>query len=342
MKKRIIVAALSLLLVVLTLSGGVVGYIYVSYDNAVQDPGKVFNNTEDELDEETDKRDFVEINPDGSEVKTTKFYNKDLVNVLVLGYDHEKARENEKYAGAFRSDTMILVSINLKTKKASMLTIPRDTRAMVQKLNKDGSVKSQDWDKIGHAMVWSGGKKANGYKNAMQAVSTLLGGIPVDYFGAIEMDGFLKLVDDINGVPVDVEVDIPVAGVKKGYQVLKGKKALAYVQQRKIPGTGNSDIERTQRQKKFIMAFLEKAKTLGAVKIASMIPSILSYTDTNLKLDEVMALANIFQEMDLSQIKSYTIEGHGQMIGKLDYWIPDKEKLDQVINEMFYIHSDEN
>jgi len=348
LKKKIILGALSVLLVLLIGATGLTGYVYYTYKNAIEgNHENAFEKPKDVIFKPpiTDETDTEEKGTEGEQQiepeENPYIYNKDILNILVLGYDDYELRQKERGSASYRSDVIILASINMKTKEAFMVSVPRDTRTLVKKRDKNGGVKEETFDKIGHASAYNGGKRQRGFENACDAVSNLMGGIPVDYYVAMNLDDFIRIVDAIGGVPLNVEVDIPLVGLTKGQQVLKGKKALGYVRERKIPGQGGGDIERTKRQKKFVLAFLQKVKSMGAVDIATkLFPSAVTYIDTNLNFEQVITLATMLMDMDLSKIETYTIPGESKMLD-LSYWIVDKEKLKELLYDKYFLLKEE-
>ena len=98
---------------------------------------------------------------------------KDRVNILVLGVDESTERANW---GSFRTDTMILVTINLKTNDVDLISVPRDSYVKI--CNADGkALNSGDiprYDKINSAFSAGGGAQKNGYGYAMGTVENLL------------------------------------------------------------------------------------------------------------------------------------------------------------------------
>ena len=84
-----------------------------------------------------------------------------------------------------RTDTIILASVDLKSKQMSLLSIPRDTRVNIPK---------HGWDKINSAAVYGGPQLT------MKVVSDLLG-IPVKHYVLTNFSGFKEIVDALGGLP---------------------------------------------------------------------------------------------------------------------------------------------
>ncbi|MDD3839547.1 MAG: LCP family protein [Clostridia bacterium] len=259
--------------------------------------------------------------------------SRDLINIVLLGFDGDTNRQNKM--GVFRSDTIVLASINMKTKEVAMISIPRDTRTLIKKLNKDGTVNTEFMDKINHAFAYGWGRNKYSYDNSMDAISNLLGGIPIHYYVGIDMDAVKAIVDAVGGVDMYVDVTYTKGSynLHEGQTHLDGELALQYVRFRKTAG---GDIDRTKRQQNFIKAFLVKLKSMNPiVTVPRLYSNLRGYVDTNLNIKDMAALAVLLNDLDVDEIKVRNIEGTGRYINGVSYWIPDREKLDQLIREQF-------
>ena len=128
-----------------------------------------------------------------------------------------------------------------------MLSIPRDSRVKI-----DG----HGWDKINHAYAYGGSKLSK------SVVEKLLG-IPIEYTVVMNFQGFVRMIDALGGVTIDVEKRMYYSDpydddrglyidLHPGVQKLNGKAAIEYVRYRDEEG----DIGRVARQQKFLTALL--------------------------------------------------------------------------------------
>lgn len=262
------------------------------------------------------------------------------VNILLLGIDR---RENEE--GPWRTDTMILVSVDPISKTASMLSIPRDLWVPLPVLNFE--------DRINTAHSHGDSEKykdlvGGGPALAMKTVEYNLG-VPVDYYARIDFPGFEKLIDAIGGVDIDVLEDIydaeyptPDGGTielffKKGPQHMNGDLALKYARTRHQ----SNDIDRAGRQQQVIMAARDKVLSLKfpVTRIPEQIQLLGDSVESSMNLDEIIAVARVLQQVDRQNIKSGIIDGtmvfdwtrpDGQMV-----LVPQWEPIRQLVNELF-------
>lgn len=263
--------------------------------------------------------------PDPTEAPPEYEFDKDRVNILVLGADSSVERVN---AGMnFRTDSMILVSLNLATKEVQMISIPRDSYVRIN----GGNQRS----KINAAFVYGGGAKKNGYQYAMDTVSWTLGGIPVDYYVGFGMQAVKDVVNAMGGIDYDVDISFTMNGRKmeKGMQHLDGQKALDYARYR---GSGRGDIDRVDRQQRILFAMFQQMKSTDQIKnIPAIYNAVMDQIDTNLDVLQIAALAYWAKDLDLANMDRHTLEGYGLMIGKTSYWVLDQGKKKSLVKEVF-------
>ena len=144
-----------------------------------------------------------------------------MVNILLLGVDE----------GGNRSDTIMLVSLNGKTNKVNILSIPRDTRVPV----------GRGYQKINAAIGIGKQEVAKGNLQEPEELSVekvkMLTGLPIHYFMSIDFDGFKEVIDVLGGVdfevPFNMVYDDPVQNLhinlKAGMQHLDGEAAHDFV-----------------------------------------------------------------------------------------------------------------
>ena len=230
------------------------------------------------------------------------------VNVLFIGVD---ARDWEVNASAPRSDTMILFTIDPVTKTAGMLSIPRDMWVDIPGF---GYGRINTAYNLGEAYKLPGG----GPGLAMKTVEKFLG-VPVNYYGQVDFNTFIAMIDTIGGIDVQVKerlvLDPVGTGMDKvvitpGYRHLVGWKALAYARTRKTEG---GDVDRAQRQQDVIFAIMEKVLSPDYfpifVKQASGLYELMATgIHTNLSFDDGLRLAVLLQGVPRESIKTGVID----------------------------------
>jgi LCP family protein required for cell wall assembly len=250
-------------------------------------------------------------------------FMKDRVNILVLGIDESLERANW---GTFRTDTMILVSIDFTDNDVVMLSLPRDS--FVPIYNKD------ERDKINTAFAVGGGYKKKGFEYAMNTVSMTLGGIPVNHYVCFDMTVVKEVVNALGGLSYDVDIKVNMNGrtIEKGYLHLDGQQVLDYCRQRK----GDSDISRVDRQQRMIMAIFSEVKNTGQIKdIPAIYSAVTGNIYTDLTLKQISSLAAFAMNMDTADIERFTLPGDFLNIDGTSFWGVNQYEKRDLIKRLF-------
>lgn len=216
------------------------------------------------------------------------------VNVLLLGSD---TRGNE----AGRTDSMILISADTKSKHVSIISIPRDTRVNLPGV---GLTKITHANAVGEA---SGGVQA-GTLAAVQAASNLLG-VTINDYAKVNFEGFQKVVDAVGGI--DVTLPEAVGDLKAGNQHLNGDMALQLARARY--GLPDGDFGRQRDQFYLLSAMGHKMLSIENVPKLPQVLNIIhkDLMDTNLSDAQILALATDFKGVAKDDIKYFQLPGKG-------------------------------
>jgi len=212
-------------------------------------------------------------------------------------------------AAGKRSDTMLLVHISKARDKAVMISIPRDTFALIpEHTSKTGKLIPAVHSKINSSFNWGGAPLL------IQTIEEMTD-LKIDHYIEINFAGFARIVDSIGGVEVCTKKNIndPKSHLvlEAGVHTLNGIESLKYVRTREFDGMG--DLGRMQRQQAFMSAVLRKATSAGVllnpVTIASFINSALSAvtTDSELKNSDLIALAKQMKSLSTSSVRTLTV-----------------------------------
>ena len=212
-------------------------------------------------------------------------------------------------AAGKRSDTMLLVHISKARDKAVMISIPRDTFALIpEHTSKSGKLIPAVYSKINSSFNWGGAPLL------IQTVEEMTE-LKIDHYIEINFAGFARIVDSIGGVEVCTKKNIndPKSHLilEAGVHTLNGIESLKYVRTREFDGLG--DLGRMQRQQAFMSAVLRKATSAGVllnpVTMASFINSSLSAvtTDSELKNSDLIALAKQMKSLSTSSVRTLTV-----------------------------------
>lgn len=239
------------------------------------------------------------------------------INFLLMG------RGGDKHPGGLLTDSIMVVSIEPKTKSLAMISVPRDLYVPIKnhgqdKINsafsdgyndyiqKNCTKKKQDECKNGALSA--------GANMTKQTVSETLG-IPIQYYAMIDFYGFVKFIDEIGGVDITVDKSIydpfypdenmkgySPFSIKAGQQHLNGETALKYARSRET----TSDFDRSRRQQQLIYATKEKVLKIGFLanpkKIIDIATILGDHVRTDLSPAELKALTEFVNQVDASKI----------------------------------------
>ncbi len=241
------------------------------------------------------------------------------INILLLGTDQRPG------VGGYRTDSIIVVSVNPKQQYVTVLSIPRDLWVYVPIEDK--------FDRINTVDQWGESNKVPG-GNASLIKQTLLYnlGIPIDYYARINFIGIKQIVDRVGGVDVlafcplyDVFPDVPdtqsdiisdpklLATVPTGtiniptpgLYTFDGKHALWFARSRE----STNDFDRSRRQQQVLRAIWVKIKANGFIsQLPSLWGDVTSIVQTDLSVNDVGYLASLAATLDDSQIKLRAID----------------------------------
>jgi len=227
------------------------------------------------------------------------------ITILILGIDQRTGE-----TGPFRSDTIILVSLDPARKTAGVLSIPRDLWVTIPGYQ-SGRINTAN--ELGDAYGFPGGGPA-----LAAATVELNLGIDVDYYVLVNFDVFTQVVDALapNGIevcpsePID-DPKYPDAGYgtlevhfDAGCQQLEATRLLQYARTR---ATYGGDFDRARRQQEVLNAFREEVLSAGGLaNIIGQIPTLWEQVSTNVKtnlsLSEILSLAQLAQDIPRSSI----------------------------------------
>ena len=241
------------------------------------------------------------------------------VNYLIVGSDTREGLSREEIkrlkvggtdvAAGKRSDTMLLIHISKKRDKAAIISIPRDSYALIpEHNNSQGKIIPAAYSKINSAYNWGG---------APLLIKTLesMSDLRIDHYVELNFVGFVRMVDALGGVEICTKKDIndPKSHLTlpAGTHELDGIDSLKFVRTRVFDGLG--DLGRMKRQQEFAGAMLRKATSAGVllnpVKMVDFINSALDsvVTDEGLSQSDLLTLGKQLRNLSASNVRTLTI-----------------------------------
>lgn len=249
---------------------------------------------------------------------------------LLAGVD---ATDLKKSKGT-RTDTMMLIKVNFDSGQTDLLSIPRDTRVLIN--GKE--------DRINHA------HSTGGIKLTMETLREFLN-IDLDYYVKVDYQIIQDLVDAIGGVEIDVPRNMtykelsPTApplniDIKKGLQVLDGKNAHDFVRWRNnndmTRGYTMGDIGRIEAQQYFMKELIKQTlKPKNIFKLPKLAETYFKNVETNITKTVIIKSAMSANKIDVENMRTSTIPGEFLTLKGAAYWKYHREETEEIVEEMF-------
>jgi LCP family protein required for cell wall assembly len=216
-------------------------------------------------------------------------FSSRYMNIILLGSDK---REGE---ATWRTDTMIVVSVDTERKVVRLLSIPRDLWV---------NIPGHGNDRINTADMWGElSPEGTGPELVKQTIEENLG-ISIHYYVRADFDGFVEIIDAIGGVDVDVECALTDIELEPGIRHMDGELALLYARSR----ITTNDFDRSRRQRKLLMALWGKAKSTDIVtKIPALWQAMSGTFETDMPLGQVLSLGYLGVQLEPNYIFSQSI-----------------------------------
>ncbi len=215
--------------------------------------------------------------------------------LLLLGTDQRQGDNS------FRTDVIVLVSIDAENAQVSAVSFPRDMWVKVPAL----------YEMKINSIMQEGGF------DAMVGMFDANFGVKPDYYVLTNFEGFTRFIDLLKGVDVQVakplkdDCDLPMAvngdcSVKPGTVWMEGTEALWYVRSRKT----SDDFDRLRRAQEVLVAVFKKMMTRNAIlKIPQLQASLNNNVKTDMPFKKILPLVPVAEKVfsDTSRIKSFAI-----------------------------------
>lgn len=247
------------------------------------------------------KINYVDIDEENLQISAIAKNNLEgYRNIALFGIDTRA----DSYATS-RTDCIIIVSINEKTKEVKLISVYRDAYL---------DITDRGLDKVTHAYVYGGAEKT---------ISTLNRNLDLNIteFVTVNFEAAKKIVDAVGGIKMtvtDAEAT-QITGIgKAGTYNLTGSQALEYARTRNI----DSDYKRTERMRDVLTAVFNKAKTMNVTQLNNLADEILPLVYTNIKTSEIFALAPDAISYKISESNGWPYEVKGATISNIWYGVP--------------------
>ena len=282
--------------------GGVFAYYQANFSSAVN------NMTSQQV-----KRSAGEENP--NQGRTGPILSGPRFNILLLGSDtDQKFGTSGGGATVYLAQTDIVVTIDPTTKTVGMLSIPRDFYI---------NIPGYGMGKLDEAFEHGYGLGQGGFAGAVDLSRQTIQqdfGIPINYYAWVGLNGFVKVIDTVGGVDVDVTHPITddtypddvgnhtgdIYAYKRLYippgpQHLSGPEALEYVRSRHADLVG--DFGRSARQQQVLDSLKVKLANSSIIgELPQLANDLNGFVKTDMSLADILAVANFARTLDTNKI----------------------------------------
>lgn len=263
--------------------------------------------------------------------------DEDVYNVLLAGVD----RQDQTWNG--NSDSMILVSIDKEHDRVSMVSLMRDTYV---------DIPGVGYWKLNHAYARGAGPLmcqtvtdaykievdryiAVDYWNLVDIIN-LIGGVPLE-ISAAEAEVMNGYIDDMCKRQLNIDPSEHFVPYEGGNIYCDGVQAVAYARNRMV---GNSDYERTERQRYLLQQLLGEVKQLSVTQMTEKMRGILGYVTTNIPETEIWAMLAEFPDMLQYKIETDRIPYDNMYdvinVDNEDMLVPDWEPTLEKLHKFIY------
>ncbi|MCR4408192.1 MAG: LCP family protein [Anaerolineae bacterium] len=267
--------------------------------------------------------------------------SKDPIHIVLLGLD-----QRPEESGPSRTDTIIVIRVDPSTNSASMLSIPRDLWVSIPGYE-ENRINTANY--IGDLKGYPGGGPALVKKTIEYNL-----GIRVHYYVRLNFEGFVRLIDRIGGIDIDVPQEIrdtqypdpdnpgayTTIYIPAGLQHMDGATALKYARTRHV----DSDFGRLSRQQQVIMAVRDRVLRLDLIPqllphLSELMNEMGDAVQTDLQPTDIIRLAQLAQQIDDTNIKRGMVDSSMTVpwttYNGAQVLLLDRDKVRPLVNELF-------
>lgn len=260
-----------------------------------------------------------------------------LETYLLMGIDVEgPANGNRSYSGGGQADVQLVLVVDNTNQTWQVLQINRDSMVEVQVLGMTGEVIQNKTAQIATAHAYGDGTERS-CRNAVTAVSNMLGGKTIDGYVSLNMDAVAILNDMVGGVPVTISSDFTAVdpSLQEGRTViLQGQQALTFVRSRKNVDD-ETNLSRMERQRQYLAALEQKMTQQDEEFAIRAYDAVSDYMVTDMGSGTVAELGEKMKTYEELPFLTIAGESGTDEEGSATYTL-DQDSLQQAIVSLFY------
>lgn len=295
---------------------------------------------------------------------TNYIYNEDVITILVLGVDNSyedtadasqntdvKNRDNDivytdengseyvRYGGTV--DMCFLLILNMETNEMNVLSINRDSMTDVNICTTEGVAALTDEMQLTLAYSYADGGIVS-CENFTAAVSGLLKNLPINAYIAVDMEGLGDINDAVNGVTLIASETVSADIFENNSVTLIGEMAYDYLEYVYLDSIGDNS-SRIARQNQYFAAWINRLQQSYSIEksvLKDVYNAAAPYIETNLDMYQMIYLAYVVKDMDLTVADVAEIDGEYTRTDYFDEYRLDEESLVEFLLEYFYTEAE--
>ena len=236
------------------------------------------------------------------------------VNILVAG----NAGDQPGHGGADLTDSIMLLSINTRDDTGYILSMPRDLYVDIPQY---GFAKINEAYPAGERMAYSHPTYPAGGMGLLAQVVSERTGVPVHYYALLNYTALEEAVNAVGGIDIvidspdprgvydpnpDLETGLPLVDLPNGPATLDGREALNLARARGQGhgsyGLSRSDFDRTEHQRKIVVALADKTRSFGTLSnpltLGQLLDSVGNNVITDMNMGEMRRLYIVTRDID--------------------------------------------
>lgn len=269
-------------------------------------------------------------------------YNSLITTILYAGVDSEgQMQVNSGFTEAARADSISVVVLDKKNKKMTIIALSRDTMTEVRRYSLSGRDRGAYVTHLGFAYAYGDGGEVS-CENLREAVSELLGGIPINEYAVTNQSSMIGINNLVGGVTVEVpnndvaalHPELTAGAVVK----LDDTNIRDYLHFRDITAELSNE-GRIERQQVYVTAYIEKMKQQLQKDLNgtwAKLEEMDSYLQTSITKNKYISLANLLEVVEFTPDNYYRPEGENVVGEEHDEFYIDEEALREKVIELFY------
>lgn len=263
-------------------------------------------------------------------------YNKNVTNILFMGVDKRELQKTEVQGTGGQADVIVLLAVDTKTGKISMINISRDTMTDVTVYSANGGYVGSEKQQLCLSYAYGNGKETS-CENTVNSVQRLFYNIPIKSYLALDLDGISAVNDSIGGVDVTSPETIGSFVQGQNYH-LEGELAESFVRSRSHE-SADANTLRMQRQQIYVKQFMDKVISATKKQITTPVDLFNAsspYTCTNLNPSKILYLAQSVVLSNGMSVEMSTVPGEAKMGETYAEYYVNESEFYELFLSVFY------